>query len=132
MSFIKKYKSFILYVIYGGLTTLINILTYYVCKRLLHIATIPSNIVAWIVSVLFAYITNRIWVFNSGIKTLRGIILEITAFISCRVLTGAIDLGIMYMFVDICGFNDMVLKMLSNIMVIILNYIASKLYIFKR
>lgn len=131
INLIKKYKSLILYVVFGGFTTLINILIYYVCARLLHMATIPSNIIAWVVAVLFAYITNRRWVFDSKSNTIKGIIVEVSTFAGCRLLTGGIDVGVMYVFVDICGFNDMIVKVLSNIIVIVLNYVASKLVIFK-
>ena len=128
---ILKYKSFILYVFFGGCTTLVNILVYAICSRKLGMGTVTSNVCAWILAVTFAYITNRIWVFESNKSTLKGVIRELTSFFSCRLLTGGLDILIMYVFVDVLAFNDMVIKVISNVVVILLNYVASKVLIFQ-
>lgn len=127
----QKYKSFLLYVFFGGCTTLVNIITYAVCARAFHLGTVVSNILAWILAVTFAYVTNRIWVFDSKANQRKEIVREIASFFSCRLLTGGLDLLIMYVFVDVIGVNDLIMKIISNIIVIILNYVASKLLIFK-
>ena len=127
-----KYRSFILYMIFGVLTTLVNIVTYYVMARLLNLETMTSTIIAWTVAVLFAYLTNRALVFESEAKSKKCIIKEIISFFSCRLLTGFVDWGFMFIFVDICNFNDIFIKTIANIIVIILNYVASKLIIFKK
>lgn len=126
-----KYKEEILYLFFGGCTTLVNIVAYFLFARILQFDTVASNVLAWILSVLFAYITNRIWVFESKEKTFGGVMSEMLKFVGCRVATGLMDTAIMYIFVDLLSFNDMVVKVLSNILVIILNYVASKLFIFK-
>lgn len=126
-----KYKSFILYVFFGGCTTLVNIISYAICARCFSMGTVSSNIIAWILAVTFAYITNRTMVFESKANDTTSIIREIISFFSCRLLTGGLDLLIMYVFVDIVGANDLIMKIISNIIVIILNYVASKLLIFK-
>lgn len=126
-----KYKEVILYIFFGGCTTLVNIVVYYICAHLLSLGTVPSTAVAWILSVAFAYITNKIYVFESRSRELRAIVREIVSFVSCRFLTGLMDLVIMYACVDILRFNDLIIKIISNILVIILNYIASKLLIFR-
>ena len=128
---ITKYKSILLYVIFGGCTTLVNIVTYAVCTRTFNLGTVSSNILAWVLAVTFAYVTNRSWVFESRASGARGMIREITSFFSCRLLTGGLDLLIMYLFVDVFGMNDIIMKIISNVIVIILNYVASKLFIFK-
>ena len=128
---IMKYKSFLLYIIFGGCTTLVNIVTYAVCTRTFYLGTVASNIVAWVLAVTFAYVTNRSWVFESRATGTRDMIREITSFFSCRLLTGGLDLLIMYLFVDVFGMNDIIMKIISNVIVILLNYVASKLLIFK-
>lgn len=128
---ILKYKSFILYVFFGGCTTLVNIVVYAICARAFHLGTVVSNIVAWILAVTFAYVTNRSMVFQSEARETKAILGEAISFFSCRLLTGGLDLLIMYVFVDLFGVNDLVMKVISNVIVIILNYVASKLLIFK-
>lgn len=128
---LKKYKELILYVLFGGGTTLVNIIGYYICAYPLAMSTVLSTVLAWILSVAFAYITNRIYVFESKSKGFLAIVEEVFAFVGCRLLTGFVDIAIMYVFVDILIFNDLIVKIISNVLVIILNYIASKLWIFK-
>lgn len=132
MELLNKYKSIILYLVFGVLTTIINIVVYYVCSNILEMSTIMSNVVAWLLSVLFAYITNRKWVFESQVKTKEDIIKEMSSFFWCRLATGILDIVIMYITVDLLFMNGMVMKCLSNVIVIVVNYIASKLIIFRQ
>lgn len=127
-----KYKSFILYAVFGGLTTLINWGSYYLCYNIVHIPNVPSTIIAWILAVAFAFITNKIWVFDSKSFDGKTLIHEIWTFTSARLATGFLDVGIMFLTVDIMGWDSTVWKLISNILVIILNYILSKLIIFKK
>lgn len=126
-----KYRSFILYAFFGVCTTLVNIIVYYICSYVLNLSTIISTAISWFLAVLFAYVTNRKWVFESHVLNTKEVTKEITSFFSCRLLTGLLDIGIMYICVDILNWNDMIIKMTSNILVIVLNYVASKLIIFK-
>lgn len=126
-----KYRSFILYAFFGVCTTLVNIIVYYICSYVLNLSTIISTAISWFLAVLFAYVTNREWVFESHVSNTKEVTKEITSFFSCRLLTGLLDIGIMYICVDILNWNDMIIKMISNILVIVLNYVASKLIIFK-
>ncbi len=89
-----------------------------------------STVIAWTVAVLFAYWSNRTFVFHSRVTSRSGVLKEAVEFFSCRVATGVMDVIIMYLFVDVLGFYDVLVKAASNILVIILNYIASKLFIF--
>lgn len=127
-----RYKEMILYLFFGGCTTLVNIIVYYICAHLLLLATVPATVIAWILSVAFAYVTNRIYVFESRSRGLVAILREIGAFVSCRLLTGVMDLAIMYICVDLLHFNDLIIKIISNVLVIVLNYVASKLLIFRK
>lgn len=127
-----KYKSFILYVFFGGCTTVINIATYALFSRVFHAGTILSNIAAWILAVSAAYITNKIWVFESEVKDPRGLMREIISFIVCRLATGAMDMVIMYVSVEMLHWNDLIMKVISNVLVILLNFVFSKLIIFRK
>lgn len=127
-----KYKSIFFYLVFGIGTTVVNIVSYALFARLCGLNTIVSNILAWVLAVSFAYITNKLWVFESKCTEIVEIVNEIIKFFSCRLLTGIIDLFIMYIFVDIFFLNDIIIKCISNIIVIILNYIASKVFIFKK
>ena len=127
---LKKYESIISYGFFGICTTLVNIVIYYLFAHILKCSTAISTIFAWIVAVAFALITNKIWVFKSKSWDKNTLIKETISFFSCRLLTGLLDLLIMVLFVDILKFNDIIIKVLSNILVIVLNYVASKLIIF--
>lgn len=128
----KTFKGLILYGIFGVLTTILNIFVYWLISRMFGLAVVPSTVIAWIIAVLFAYYTNRKYVFHSKVSSLIAVIFEAVYFFACRLATGVIDVAIMYIFVDLAGFNDVIVKTVSNILVIILNYVASKLFIFKQ
>lgn len=127
----KKYQEQIRYLIFGVLTTLINIVVYYICYQMIGVSNVISNIIAWIFSVLFAYVTNKLWVFENHDKGFKKLLYEISTFFSCRLITGIMDIGIMYITVDLLGMYSILMKIISNILVIVLNYIASKVIIFK-
>ncbi len=127
-----KYKRLFWYGVFGIMTTVVNIAAYYVLARMLGVSTVPATAVAWFLAVFFAYITNRKWVFDSQVTTVRGLLVEIGMFFFFRIATGVLDIVIMYVFVDVLHYNDMLFKTLSNIIVIILNYLASKLVVFRK
>ena len=132
ISLIKKYRSIFLYLFFGISTTVINIYVYYICSAFINLSTLFSTCIAWVFAVSFAYCTNRIWVFQSNAHTVKKIIIEVYNFFLYRLLTGFLDIVIMYIFVDIFNINSIIIKTLSNILIIILNFIASKLIIFKK
>ena len=127
----QKYKDIIPYGIFGVLTTLVNVIVYWTSARLLGLGVMPSTVIAWILAVLFAYITNRKWVFHSTAVTAAEIRKEIISFFVCRLATGVLDWACMFIFVDLLRLYDVAIKVLANILVIILNYVASRLVIFK-
>ena len=129
---LKKYQSFLAYVIFGVLTTLVNLVVYYICYNKAGMSNTLSNVLAWIMAVAFAYVTNKIWVFDSKSWRWKVLKREVTAFISCRLATGVLDIVIMYICVDVLGWHAMLMKVASNVLVILLNYIFSKLVIFKK
>ena len=127
----KKYKDVIPYVIFGVLTTIVNIATYWLAAHFFSVEIMISAIVAWFTAVLFAYVTNRKWVFHSEANSIKEIYREILLFFSCRLGTGIADWLCMFVFVKIIGFDDVIIKSLANLLVIVLNYLASKFVIFK-
>ena len=129
---VKKYTPFLLYAMFGVLTTVVNLVAYWLFAHVMNIGTMASTMIAWIAAVLFAYLTNRKWVFGSEAIKVREVIREVASFFVCRLATGIVDWACMLVFVDLLRFNDMVIKVAANIVVIILNYVASKLVIFKR
>ena len=129
---LKKYNSLILYAVFGVGTTAINIVAYYLLFNVLEIKNVPSNIIAWIISVLFAFITNKLFVFKSKSLALKTVFKESASFFACRLLTGVLDVAIMYFAVDVFFQNSTLWKSISNIIVIILNYIVSKVFVFNK
>lgn len=130
--YFTKYKELIMYVFFGGLTTLVNIVSYWLIADVLHVNYLVSTVIAWVISVLFAYVTNKIWVFESKSTKAGEIIKEVALFFAFRALSGLFDLGAMYVMVDLMHINDLIAKIAANVVVIILNYIFSKLVIFKK
>lgn len=126
-----KYKGVILYLIFGVLTTVINVAAYYVSYDICGISNLVSTMIAWVIAVAFAFITNKLIVFESK-KWDKDSIKEVFNFILCRVGTGVIEVGFMYVFVDLLLFNGTIMKLITNFIVIVINYIASKLIIFKK
>lgn len=122
-------KELILYVIFGILTTLVNIAAYLFLVRVLNINYLISNVLAWFFSVLFAYVTNKIWVFESRNT---NIIKEISLFFGGRIFSGVVDTGMMYLMIDILTIDDVISKIFIQVVVVILNYVISKLIVFKK
>ena len=129
---IIRYKSIIAYLFFGVLTTLINWGSYFLCYNIVQIPNVPSTIIAWILAVAFAFITNKIWVFGSKSFNGKVLLYEIWTFLAARLITGILDVVIMYFAVDVFAMNSTVWKLISNIIVIVLNYIFSRLIIFKK
>lgn len=127
-----KYKELINYGIFGVLTTVINYVSYIIFTRVFKLEIFTSNLLAWILSVMFAFITNKIIVFESKEFTLKTLVKEGIAFIVARILSLLLDMLILYIMVDIMGISDLIVKIISNIIVIMVNYILSKFLIFKK
>lgn len=130
-SLAHKYSHIMAYLFFGVCTTGVNVMTYYICYHICHILNVPSTIIAWVFAVVFAYLTNKLFVFNSKSFDWKLLKREILSFFGCRLLTGILDVTVMFLTVDVLQRNDTLWKLLSNLIVIILNYWASKLVIFR-
>ena len=126
---IQKNKEIIMYLVCVVLTTVVNIVVYYIFSNLLHMNYLFSNAMAWFLSVLFAYVTNRKYVFDSKNNQ---IIKEAISFFGSRLATGIMDMVLMWFLVNFNIVNDVVAKVVVNVIVVILNYILSKLVVFKK
>lgn len=124
-------RETILYLVFGVLTTILNYAVYEICKWLgIHYTL--STILAWVLSVIFAYITNKLFVFESKSFETAVLIREILSFVSCRLFSGLCDLLFMVFAVEMISMNDSLAKLVSNVFVVIINYIFSKLFIFRK
>lgn len=129
----KEKKEVINYLFFGALTTFINLVVYFVLTSFWLDASVNielgvANVISWFVAVIFAYITNRRYVFESSNENK---IKEVISFFMARVLTLIVDVLIMLIFVNVLGFNDKVMKIISQVIVIVSNYILSKVFVFK-
>ena len=128
----KKYKEIINYMIFGGLATLVNFISYYIIARTLNVDEVISSGLSWFCAVLFAYVTNKLFVFESRKNTKKEMIKEMISFFLARILSGALcDVGTFALMVKVLNINDIIAKLVTQVMVVIVNYIFSKL-IFKK
>ncbi|MFV0559139.1 MAG: GtrA family protein [Enterococcus sp.] len=128
----KGLWEMIIYIFFGGLTTLVNFAVFFLMREFLGINLIAANTVSWIASVLFAFITNKIWVFHSKTGTTKELILEFSRFIFYRLLSYGIDMGTMLFLTELLGTNEYVAKIITQIIVVLANYVFSKLFIFNQ
>lgn len=128
----KKYNDIFWYCFFGGLTTLVNMVIFYMFSDLINLHYMIANTIAWIVAVLFAYITNRTWVFKSKVKGLKAIAKEIGVFMWFRLLSLGMEMIILFVMIDLLGIKEMLTKLIAQIVVIVANYIFSKWIIFKK
>lgn len=127
-----QYKEPITYLFWGVMSTLANIVTYWLSYDVCHISNMASTLVAWVVAVLMAFITNKLWVFESRNTGWKEDLKEFFSFIGFRIVSEVFDLGIMYWAVDMMGMNGLFWKIVANVIVVILNYVFSKFIIFKK
>ena len=125
------HRDVILYLFFGGCTAVVNLSTYWIGAHVLDFGILPSTVIAWCLAVLFAYATNRIWVFHGESHGIQAITKEMVMFIGCRLGTGGLDCLCMFVFAECLQMNDLIVKIEANILVAILNYVASKWFIFK-
>ncbi|CAK1229547.1 Putative flippase GtrA (transmembrane translocase of bactoprenol-linked glucose) (GtrA) [Fructobacillus fructosus] len=127
----KQYEESILYLFFGGATFVVSVVTYSLFSAALHWEYTLAYVASWFLAVLFAYLTNRIWVFRSKVTDMAGVFREVWQFYLARIVTGVIGWLILAFGVRILHQNDLVWNGIQNIFVILANYVLSKLYIFK-
>lgn len=127
-----KYKEYILYVLFGGITAVVNYGVYALCVRVFSLDVVFSNIIAWVFAVMVAFVTNKIWVFESKSWERKIVLKELLEFVAGRLFTMVIETLLLWIFVDKLQVNDLIMKIITNVIVVILNYIFSKFIIFKK
>lgn len=137
MNLLKKYRSQIVYLIFGVLTTVVNYLVFFPCSSYLEktgfqYAVAVSNTVAWVFAVLFAYVTNKPFVFESHDWSWKVVAPELAKFVSTRLASLLIETVIITVTVDMLHWNKIVWKILTSVLVVVLNYVGSKLLVFRR
>lgn len=129
----RKYEETFWYLVFGGLTTLLNIAVFYVMFEWMGIDKVVSNLSAWVAGVLFAFVTNKLFVFRSQGWKGKRLAWEFATFVSARVFSGVFDMIFLLAFTGwIVSFPEMPVKIVSNIIVIIMNYVFSKWIVFRK
>ena len=128
---LKKYADILSYLFFGVLTTVVNYVIYLPCYNLLGLSAAVSNVIAWAVAVAFAYLTNKPFVFKSHDWSPETVLPELAKFVGCRVGSGLLETGIIFLTVDCLLWDGNIMKLVTSVLVVILNYISSKLLVFK-
>ena len=127
-----KYQDILAYLIFGGLTTLVNLVVFYVTATLWGWNYQVGNVWAWFLSVLCAYLTNRVWVFHSHFTTFKALVSEVVSFFLARGATLIMDMAIMWLGVSRLQQNEMLTKLVDQVVVVLANYFFSKWFVFKK
>lgn len=134
MKFVRKlivrYWDILSYLFFGVLTTAVNFLVYFPLYNWLALSATHSNIIAWIFAVVFAYLTNKPFVFKSHDWSKKTVIPEITKFVGCRIGSGFLETAIIWLTVDIFSWNGNLMKVLVSVLVVLINYIGSRWLVF--
>ena len=130
-SLLIRYKELLLYGVFGVLTTLINMLVYFLCRQF-GMGVVPADVVAWVMAVAFAYITNKLFVFESKSFEGRLLLREIGEFVTARLASLLVDVAILYVTVQLLNWWELPMKIAANVIVIVMNYIFSKWIIFRK
>ena len=131
-SLVEKYRDILIYLIFGVLTTIVNYVIYLPVFNICGLTAAVSNIIAWIGAVIFAFLTNKPFVFHSHDWTAKTVVPELTKFVSCRIASGVLETVILLLTVDCLHWNGNVWKLVTQVLVIVMNYVGSKLLVFKK
>lgn len=127
-----KYYDVIAYLFFGVLTTAVNYIVYLPCYNIAGLSASVSNVIAWVVAVAFAYLTNKPFVFKSNDWSAKTVVPELAKFVGCRIASGAAETVILLVAVDLLHWNGNVWKLVTSVLVVILNYVGSKLVVFRK
>lgn len=132
LDLIEKYYDILCYLFFGVLTTAVNYIVYLPCYNWFGFSGSASNVIAWGGAVAFAYLTNKPFVFKSHDWSAKTVVPELTRFVGSRILSGALETGIIFVTVDLLAWNGNIMKLVTSVLVVIINYAASKLLVFKK
>lgn len=131
MNVLKKYRDFIVYIVFGFQATILNALLYMIFYQKLMINNVVSTIIAWIATLVFAFFTNKFFVYRSREQRVKYIFVEFINFFLCRLLSGVFDVIFMFISVDLLNLQPLVMKLIAALGVGLINYFGGKLFIFK-
>lgn len=131
LTLLKKNRDIMTYLFFGVLTTLVNYAVYVPLYEFAGMSATLSNVAAWVVSVAFAYLTNKPFVFGSHDWSAKTVVPELIKFVGCRVGSGFLETAIIAVTVDILHWNGLFIKLITSVLVVILNYVGSKLLVFR-
>lgn len=127
---IQKYWDVLTYLVFGVLTTVVNYIVYLPLLNIAGLSAALSNVIAWAAAVAFAYLTNKPFVFRSHDWSMKTVVPELFKFVSCRIASGAMETIILLVTVDLLHWNGNIWKLLTSVLVVVLNYVFSKLIVF--
>lgn len=130
--FAHRYGDVLIYLVFGVLTTAVNYIVYLPCYNLLGLSAASSNIISWVAAVAFAFLTNKPFVFKSYDWSLSVVWPELTKFLGCRFGSGLLETVIIYIVVDCLHWNGNLWKLITSVLVVIVNYFGSKLLVFRK
>jgi putative flippase GtrA len=129
---VEKYWDIVSYLFFGVLTTAVNYVVYFPLYNWAGVSATVSTIISWVVAVAFAFVTNKPFVFKSHDWSMKTVKPELIKFLGCRIGSGVMEVIIIALTVDLLGWNGNWMKIIVSVLVIILNYIGSKLLVFKK
>ena len=128
----KKYRDLVVYLVFGVLTTAVNYLVYLPCYHLLRWPASVSNVAAWVVAVAFAFLTNKPLVFQSHDWSWKVAGPELSKFLACRIGSGLLETAVLFLTVDVLAWDGSWMKLITSVLVVIANYVGSKLLVFRK
>ena len=128
---IVKYWDILIYLVFGVLTTVVNYAVYLPVYNFCGISAAVSNMIAWVVAVVFAFLTNKPFVFHSYDWSAKTVVPELIKFVSCRLASGVMETVILFLAVDCMNWDGNIWKLITQVLVIIINYVGSKLLVFR-
>ena len=131
-SLIEKYWDVLSYLFFGVLTTVVNYLIYLPVYNFCGLSAALSNMIAWVGAVIFAFLTNKPFVFRSHVWSAKTVVPELTKFVSCRIASGVLETVILFLAVDCMNWNGNIWKLVTQVLVIVINYVGSKLLVFRK
>ena len=129
---VMKHWDMVSYLFFGVLTTVVNYLVYLPLYNLAGISAAVSNMIAWAAAVAFVYVTNKPFVFKSHDWSMKIVLPELGKFVGCRAASGGLETALVFLTVDVCGWDGNLWKLIVSVVVVILNYVSSKLLVFRK
>jgi len=130
--FYEKRRDIVLYIFFGGLTTVVSFFTFWLFADGFSLDVFIANTISWVLAVAFAFFTNRIWVFEAPTTNKKDFLVQLILFYGGRLLSFAFEMAVLFIFIKQLGLNKLIVKLLATIIVLILNYIISKVIVFRK